>query len=64
MPDLFAPSLAEQISCVKREIAMRERVYPRLVWARKMKQATADRELAVMRAVLATVEAALEGGDD
>lgn len=67
MPELFAPTLAEQVACVRREIAMRERVYPRQVGAGKMKQAAADREIAVMRAVLATVEAAAleaEGNND
>jgi uncharacterized protein YqhQ len=50
-------SLSEQITCVRREIGMRERVYPRFVANGKMKQAAADRELATMRAVLATLEA-------
>ncbi len=48
-------SLIEQIACVRREIAMRERVYPRWVAAEKMKQAKADEELATMRAVLETI---------
>lgn len=56
MAELFAPSLADQIECVKREIAMRESVYPRWVGARKMTQAKADRELACMRAVLETLQ--------
>lgn len=47
--------LAEQIWCVRREINMRERVYPRWVLARRMSQHQADRELAAMRAVLATL---------
>jgi hypothetical protein len=45
----------EQIACVKREIAMRERVYPRWVAAGKMTKAKADHELAAMRAVLDTL---------
>jgi hypothetical protein len=49
-------SLADQIRCVRREIAMREAVYPRRVSIKKMKQETADHELAAMRAVLATIE--------
>ena len=44
-------SLEEMISCVKREIGMRERVYPRWVEQKKMLQTTADQELARMRAV-------------
>src|SRR5260370_41456309 len=48
--------IADQIRCVRREIVMREFVYPRRVSSAKMKQETADRELAAMRAVLATLE--------
>lgn len=53
MPDLFPPSLSEMIAAVEREIRYRERVYPRLVFNRKMIQAKADREIEIMRAVLA-----------
>lgn len=52
MAELFAPSLADEIACVRREIRMREQVYPRRVADGKMKQAIADRELETMRAVL------------
>jgi hypothetical protein len=55
-------SLADQIASVQREIAMRERVYPKWVSAGRMKQVAADRELAAMRAVLATLEALRNGG--
>jgi hypothetical protein len=54
--------IADQIRCVRREIAMREAVYPRRVAIKKMKQETADHELAAMRAVLATLEAAAVAG--
>jgi hypothetical protein len=46
---------SEQIACVRREIAMRERSYPRWVEAGKMTQEKAEDELAAMRAVLATI---------
>lgn len=49
-------SLELQIKCVRREIALRERVYKRNVELRKMSQPTADRELDAMRAVLETLE--------
>jgi hypothetical protein len=52
MPDLDA-----QIACVKREIGMRERVYPGLVDAKKMSSQKASTETATMRSVLATLEA-------
>lgn len=49
-------TLEDQIACVKREIAMRESVYPKWVAAKKMSQAKADHELAAMKAVLETLE--------
>lgn len=48
--------LSDQIACVKREIATRQRVYPRWVSEGKMPQAAADRETNTMLAVLATLE--------
>lgn len=51
----MTPSLPDQIACVRREISMRERVYPRWVADKRMTQAHADRELAAMRAVLDTL---------
>jgi hypothetical protein len=51
-------SLEAQISCVKREIALRVNVYPKWVESGKMKQAQADKELEGMRGVLLTLEAA------
>lgn len=62
MADLFGGSLpvplTSQIAEVEREIKQRERVYPRWVEAGKMPKATADRQIEVMRAVLATLKAA------
>lgn len=49
-------SLASQIACVRREIAQRRKVYPRLVATRKMRQVEADRHIDEMEAVLATLE--------
>ena len=46
-----AITIEQMISCVGREIGMRERVYPRWVEQKKMLQTTADQELARMRAV-------------
>ena len=54
-------TLGMQIAGVKREIQMRERVYPKLVWGGTMKQHTADVEMAAMRAVLATLEKLVNG---
>lgn len=48
--------LESQIACVKREIHKRESFYPRWVGEGKMSQKQADREVNLMRAVLATLE--------
>jgi hypothetical protein len=45
-----------QISCVKRELRLREHVYARRVAEGKMEQTEADIELQTMRAVLGTLE--------
>jgi hypothetical protein len=61
MPDLLANEpvpLPEQIMCVQREIAMRERAYPRFVAKGSMKLDRAEREIVVMRAVLETLRKA------
>lgn len=49
-------SVEQQIACVRREIGLREHVYPRRISDGKMTQKLADRELAAMRAVLATLD--------
>ena len=56
-------TIAQQISCVKREIAMRERVYPKWVESGRMKLDMAEREIATMTAVLRSLEE-IEGGKD
>lgn len=60
MDGLFGDSLpiclAAQVKEVQREIALRRRVYPRLVEGGRMTQAAANRQIAVMEAVLFTLE--------
>lgn len=53
-----AVSIEDQIAEVKRELAMRERVYPRWINAPKPKLTpqTGERQMARLRAVLATLE--------
>lgn len=54
---------ADKIKCAKRELAMREHVYPRLVAAGKMSEGQKEHEIACMRAIAADYEAlAREGG--
>lgn len=64
MSELFPPTLVEEILCIRRELAMRERVYPRWVAEGKMKPAMAEREIAWMRAVLDRLTALDEGEAD
>lgn len=45
-------SLADQIKCVERELALRRSAYPKWIRSGRMKQETADREIATMKAVL------------
>jgi hypothetical protein len=54
--DLFAPTLLEQIREVQREIGQRERVYPRMIANGQLTRKRADRQIAVMKAALATLE--------
>ena len=49
-------ALAQQIACVAREIALRTRVYPKFVASGRMKQETADKELAAMTTVIETLK--------
>ena len=44
---------ADKRACLERELRMRRRVYPRFVQTGKLTQAEADREIAVMEAILA-----------
>lgn len=53
--------IADMIACVRRELAMRERVYPNQVKANRMKPAEADLELRRMRGVLAFLQAQPQG---
>jgi len=57
---MTAPTLEQQISAVTREIALRERVYPKWVEVGRfgMSKAKADHEIACMKAVLGTLMAA------
>ncbi len=51
----------DKLDCLKRELKMRERVYPRWVSTGKMTQALADKETRTMRALVAEFEARVEG---
>lgn len=46
----------ELIACAKRELAMRERVYPQLVARGRMTQTRADHELEAMKNIASVLE--------
>jgi hypothetical protein len=47
---------AELITCIRREIVMREKMYPLWVSQKRMKQEKADYEIAAMHEVLHVLE--------
>ncbi len=48
-------TIAEQIACAERELRLRQRCYPKWVQERRMSQATADKEIAGMTAIIETL---------
>lgn len=51
----------EKLACARRELAMRERVYEFRIKQGKMTQQLADREIGLMRAIVADYETAAAG---
>ena len=49
-------SITDLCACARRELGQRHRVYRRLVDVGKMSQETADREIALMTAILDNLE--------
>ncbi len=56
MSDHFKPTVHHQIAEVRRELAMRQNVYPKLITRGKLKASEAQLCTARMEAVLATLE--------
>jgi hypothetical protein len=56
MPDLLPVSMEEMIEEVRREAAMRRRVYSDLVTKGRMNRRLADRRIDIMDALLAYLE--------
>jgi hypothetical protein len=50
--ELFPFTIAEMIREVEREISLRRRVYPRWVAQGRLTQAAADKQIAIMEAVV------------
>jgi len=59
MPDVIAVPLKDQLECVRRELNLRRRVYPRWVSSGKMTPKLAQEQIILMEAVERTL-AALE----
>lgn len=53
----------DKLEAVKRELAQRQRVYPRLVEAGSMTRAFADRQIALMAEIVADYERQVKTGD-
>jgi major membrane immunogen (membrane-anchored lipoprotein) len=56
-------TLADQIKCVRRELALRKSAYPHWVKDGRMKQEDADYEIEAMQAVHDTLTKLVEGRD-
>lgn len=52
MSDLLPITLQEEIAELEREIGLRRRVYPNFVRSGRLKQAKADRQIAVMESAI------------
>jgi hypothetical protein len=55
-------NLQDLVTCVIREVSRRERVYPHLVYQRRMTPEEAEKELSQMRAMKAYLLAKLQEG--
>lgn len=63
MPDLFdaAPvPLHIQIDAAVRELGLRRQVYPRLVAKGRLRQSSADEEIAAMAAIVETLKSVMK----
>lgn len=49
-------TITDQLACAKRELKMRQRVYPQWVATGRLRQETADHEIACMAAIVQTLE--------
>lgn len=63
-PQLEPATIDDQIGEVEREIAFRGKVYPDRVEAGVMSQLNADIRMRDLRAVLKTLQAVKDGGED
>jgi hypothetical protein len=45
-------TIQDKLACVVRELGYRQHVYPRLIASKKLSQSQADRQIAVMEAIV------------
>lgn len=57
-----AVPLEVQLTCAKRELALRKRVYPAWINAKRMNQFKAQEEIAAMAAIVQTLEDLVANG--
>ncbi len=61
MAEIDFELLQEMINCAKREVALRYKVYPRLVASGKLTQTQADKEKALMYAIQKALQKIYDG---
>lgn len=49
-------TLEQQLACAKRELSMREKVYPRWIGDERMTESEATHEIECMQAIVATLQ--------
>jgi hypothetical protein len=49
-------TIADQLKCARRELALRQRAYPRWIDNGRMSRDEADREIEAMSAIVATLQ--------
>jgi len=60
LASISTQALERQIDCARREVQLRQRVYPKLVKERRMQEHTANQEMAAMEGIVRTLTLLLE----
>ncbi len=55
-------SMDDMISCARREVAMRIKIYPELIWVKCMTQNKADKETMCMQSIVEHLQSVKEAG--
>lgn len=62
MPNLYLPTLEDQIAELKRELSMRETVYPKWIFDNRLKKETADLRIERLESAIVSLEELLRRG--